>query len=298
MVFSPLKLLIINCQSILAKRPSFLNLINNNNPDFIVGTESWLSPNVHSSEIFPPTYTAFRHNRGDSYGGVFIACKSIFVCEEITPSTSNEIVTCRIHLKNQSTIPISAYRAPKNNYEYLDTLCSTISSIILANPNDIIWLGGDLNLPNIDWNSYSISGHNYPLQLCERFIDILLDHSLSQLVSFPTRKENTLDIFVTNRPSLVTKCLPIPGISDHEAILLVSDITAKIQSSVSRKIFLWQKANFSHIKEKIQQFSDDFLSRYTTDHPVSILWNHFKSLCNDCTTLIPSKSISTNNNHP
>ena len=54
----------------------------------------------------------------------------------------------------------------------------------------------------------------------------------------------------------------------------------------------------SHIKEKIRQFSDDFLSCYTTDHPISTLWNHFKSLCNVCTSLIPSKSISTNNNHP
>ena len=53
----PLKLLIINCLSVLAKKPSFLNLINENNPDFIVGTGSWHSPNVNSSEIFPPTYT-------------------------------------------------------------------------------------------------------------------------------------------------------------------------------------------------------------------------------------------------
>ena len=142
MVCSPLKLLIINCQSILAKESSFLNLINNNNSDFLFGTESWLSPNVHSGEIFPPTYTAFRCDRGDSCGGVFIACKSISMCEEITPSTSNEIVACCIHLKNQSIIVISAYRLPNNNFEYLNTLCSIISSIILANPKDIfIWLG-------------------------------------------------------------------------------------------------------------------------------------------------------------
>ena len=217
------------------------------------------------------------------------------MCEEITPSTSNKIVVCCIHLENQSIILISAYRPPNNNFEYLDTLCSTISSIILANSNNIIWLGGDLNLPNIDWTFYSISGHSYPLQLCERFIDTLLDHSLSQLVNFPTRKENTMDIFAMNWPSLVTKCIPIPGISDHEAILLVSDMAAKIQPFVLRKIFLWRKANLDHIKEKIRQFSDDFLLCYTT---VSTLWNHFKPLCNICISLIPSKSISTNSNHP
>ena len=66
MACSPLKILIINCQSVLAKKPSFLNLINENNLNFIVGTEFWLSPNVHSSEIFPPTYTTFRRDKGDS----------------------------------------------------------------------------------------------------------------------------------------------------------------------------------------------------------------------------------------
>ena len=45
---------------------------------------------------------------------------------------------------------ISAYRPPNNNYEYLDNLCSTLSSIILSNPDDVIWLGGDLNLSNIE----------------------------------------------------------------------------------------------------------------------------------------------------
>ena len=83
--------------------------------------------------------------------------------------------------------------------------------------------------------------------MCEKLTDTLLDHRLTQLVNFPTRKENTLDIFTTNRPSLVIKCTPIPGISDHEAIVVVSDISAKVQQSVSRKIFLWQKANINHI---------------------------------------------------
>ena len=29
-------------------------MINDQNPDFIVGTESWLSPNIYSSEISHP----------------------------------------------------------------------------------------------------------------------------------------------------------------------------------------------------------------------------------------------------
>ena len=142
-----------------------------------------------------------------------------------------------------------------------------------------VWLligikGQERLIDRWEWCSYSVlskSGCQYSSQYrvitslspTYHWLYTLLDHSLSQLANFPTRKENTLDIFATNWPSLVTKCKPIPGISDHEAILLVSDIAAKIQPSVSRKHFLWWKANFSHIKEKIWHFSDDYLLHYT-----------------------------------
>lgn len=76
--------------------------------------------------------------------------------EKITFATPIELVACCIYLNKQTVILISAYRPPINNYEYLDTLCSTISSIILSNSSDIIWLGGDPNLLNIDWNQYSV----------------------------------------------------------------------------------------------------------------------------------------------
>jgi len=43
---------------------------------------------------------------------------------------------------------------------------------------------------------------------CAKFNDTfkLLDHSLAQLVDTPQRKENILDIFATNCPSLATDC--------------------------------------------------------------------------------------------
>ena len=34
-----------------------------------------------------------------------------------------------------------------------------------------------------------------------KFLDTLLDHGLSQIVTFPTRQQNTLDIFITNCPT-------------------------------------------------------------------------------------------------
>ena len=129
--------------SIIAKKPSFFNLINEHNPDFIVGTESWLSHSIHNNEIFPLTYWIYRHDRADGYGGVFVACKSNIISEEISFSTLCEIAAFCVSLSSESLILISVYRPPNNNYQYLTDTCSTIDSIINSNPNDIIWSAGD-----------------------------------------------------------------------------------------------------------------------------------------------------------
>jgi len=143
-----------------------------------------------------------------------------------------------------------------------------------------------LYFPNIDWNLYTTNANNYPLRFCQKLIVTLLYHSLAQLVDIPTRKENILSIFATNRPSLVADCKAIPGISDHEAVLVMSNVSVKMQPPVTRKIFLWRKANFNTIREKIQQFSDSYFSSFSHDQPVSTLWDNFKSLCYDCRNLI------------
>ena len=48
---------------------------------------------------------------------------------------------------------------------------------------------------------------------------MLHDVGSQQMVDFPPRNDNTLDIldiFCTNRPSLEQRCVPIPGLSEHD----------------------------------------------------------------------------------
>ena len=40
----------------------------------------------------------------------------------------------------------------------------------------------------------------------------------TQVVNFPTREKNTLDLFSTTQPSLIQHCELVPGISDHDII--------------------------------------------------------------------------------
>ena len=51
---APLKIININFQSAKNKKEEIGNLIDSSAPDIILGTETWLSPGINSSELFPP----------------------------------------------------------------------------------------------------------------------------------------------------------------------------------------------------------------------------------------------------
>ena len=71
---------------------------------------------------------------------------------------------------------------------------------------------GDTNLPNIDWKSNAIIGHQNLHSLNKHFLDFLADYCFT-LVTFPTRQ----------KPDLVFVCQPILGISDHDFMKVHSD---------------------------------------------------------------------------
>ena len=95
-------------------------------------------------------------------------------------------------------------------------MASAIESIVKDYPKDVVWIGGDINLTDIKWSSNSISGNSFRKDINETILEALANSGLEQVVDFPTRDNNLLDIFATNRPSLVKFCKPIPGVSDHD----------------------------------------------------------------------------------
>ena len=86
-----------------------------------------------------------------------------------------------------------------------------------------------LTYQNINWESCCTkAGNSHPLTLCHMMIDCIQECGFSQVINFPTRRNNILDIFFTNRPSLIRKCHTLPGISDHEIIYLESSMKSKL----------------------------------------------------------------------
>jgi len=241
---------VLNCQSVFSKKASFVNFISDHSPNIIVGCESWLSPSISNSEIFPAGYTVYRKDRGDGYG-VFIECQNVIVIPKLNLDTNAKVVARRVdQYESQPVIICSLYHSSNNDLIYMKALCDPLANIADNYPDSLIWIAGDINLPNVN----CISGNAYTAALCNLFVNFIEDYELTQMVDFPTRRQSILDIFVTNRPSLVTDCKPVPVISDHAAVLIHSLIKVNFQLPTRRIVYKWNRADWDKISDSAKYF--------------------------------------------
>ena len=109
-----------------------------------------------------------------------------------------------------------------------------------------------------------------------------------------TRLDNTLDLFLTNRPSLINRCTPIPGIADHDIVFIELPISATRNKPTKRKIHLWKHANISQLKEDILNFVKEFSSKFNCQSNIESMW---KDITTYLSTImekhVPSKMTST-----
>jgi len=82
-------------------------------------------------------------------------------------------------------------------------------------------LGGDFNLPHIEWPSRQITGKSNTTKLNAKFLDLQDELAMEQAVDFHTRGNKTLDLAFTSHPSLIDKFKPLPPLAkaDHDIVL-------------------------------------------------------------------------------
>jgi hypothetical protein len=103
------------------------------------------------------------------------------------------------------------------------------------------------------------------------------DNGLQQLVTEPTRGPNTLDLFITNNNTLINKVQVIPGISDHQAVLVEGDLSPIVNKQPKRQIPLYRKADWLHLREHVKIFVEN-LDMSDTTVSVNTLWQSFKTM--------------------
>ena len=242
--------------------------------DIILASETWLQPGITEREILPPDFrfVARKDRLKDAHDGVAIIAGSDMDGVEIDVQTSTEFVASSFPCNSpkKPLIVGSLYRPPKNEEGFTEELCQAIKDLSTRHSQSTIWIGGDANLPDIDSSNSSITGNNYSIPINTAFVNVVHDICAEQVVTFPTRLENTLDISITNRPTLVSKCTSIPGLSDHHIVLTDANVIPLRQKPP-------KKADIIGMEEDFQQFSETFTSEFSVDTPINCIWTSFKS---------------------
>ena len=213
---------------------------------------------VKPSEFFPKNYAVDIHKpRDENGGGVLIAIKKGIVADEVTlkASSTGEIVCARIKLAKSDPLYVLAfYRPPDDTVDSLKCLESVLeelSKLSQKHPKSTIILGGDFNARDIDWDRLKPSDECQKKGMCQNLINILGDAHLHQMQREDTREDAILELFYTNKSSLVNSIHTIPGISDHDGIILADmSIKAVVNKKPPRKAPIWSKAKWSEIKDE------------------------------------------------
>ena len=122
-----LKIMRVSCRSLKKKKKKkkkFYALIDSEQPDIILGTESHLDSSHFNSETFPAPYPALRKDRNINEGGVFIAYRDDLNLIEIeNTGEKSELKTAKLIIKNTTPLYLAVYyRLPSSTVEDLENL--------------------------------------------------------------------------------------------------------------------------------------------------------------------------------
>ena len=300
---SNLRLLTVNCCSIREHKSEFTAALDYVKPDLICGTESWLrgiqpgkEPSksaIKTCEIFPDSYIIHRNDRMSRGGGVFTGINKQFIADEQTQLvTECEIIWSKVKMKNNRDLYLSSFYMPHRNMNDLRNLDSSLEKLSEHSKSKHIFLAGDFNCPDIDWETLTVRQNAQDREIQQYLIDISVEHGLTQVHDQPTRQENILDLVFTDNPSLVKHSQSIPGISDHAMVVTDSDVKPVYNKQKPRKVYLFSKANWNKIYEACENLSTEIIGMARENLKVESIWEKFKTgIQSTMDNFIPSKTF-------
>ena len=93
----------------------------------------------------------------------------------------------------------------------------------------------------------------------KKLFDVISDHHPTQMQWEPTRLGNVLDIYCTNKPRLMKYYATIPGSSNHEAIIVDSDLRPEFTKKTPRKVYSYSKADWTSIRQEMNDFAGGYI---------------------------------------
>ena len=117
---------------------------------------------------------------------------------------------------------------------------------------------GDFNFKDIDWpDRLSKSGSTLSQSEGQILIDIMNDHGLEQMVHFPTREKNTLDLILTTLPGQFQDVHSPDKLSDHDIVSGTLKIFIPPIKKPRRKVYLYQKGDYESMRKDNLEFAKE-----------------------------------------
>lgn len=239
-------------------------------------------------------YSIFRKDRNGHGGGVLIGIDSNLTSVEVDCKTCTELLAVDIFYQKTRTLRIIVgYLADSKDSIITNRLLKEIELLINKNSNYIIF--GDFNLPLINWKSKTFPNIEY-YKYFEKFY--LYNQPMHQLIDFPTRNKNILDLILTNNIELVKNIKPNCPISksDHELITgniyLPKDFTLK--GTKFKQIKHFSTANYIKINHILNK---DIITKTIQLKSAETAWEFFiKNIMRIIDSDIPKSNILIKNN--
>ncbi len=131
-----------------------------------------------------------------------VAVRSDLIIQEIALESHAEITTAEITVSNGPPLVVaSVYRPPKHGdvaNNYTNNLTTDLYELSDKYHENTIWVSGDTNLPDIDWENGAIMVFSYLHSLNDKFHQCTLDVGFEQTVGLLTYDDTFLNVFLTN----------------------------------------------------------------------------------------------------
>ena len=158
----------VNFQSIKAKRTSFWMLLSEVKLDIV--NETLLHEMVYEREVLPGgCHVIAGQDRKDHHVDVAIIAKDSITGTEINVKTEFTAVLFECRMNNPCIIG-ALHRPPNTEQSCMEELSFKIREQHSDNPRANIWIAGDANLPDNDWETGVISRKSNPCKLVGTFL--------------------------------------------------------------------------------------------------------------------------------
>ena len=293
-----------NVRGLRTKTNETLSSVSAVNYDYLVFTETWLTNDIFSNELFPPNYQVYRQDRDyDAFnctrgGGVLIAVSNLVPSGKLKGSSSlhSEVLWVKT---NDNIILGAIYISPSSPPDVYTAFIDSVEQIRDNNPNSKLLIAGDFNLPMLEW--FYEDGMLLPMELRGDSAEILVGHmfylELKQVNSIRNNLNRTLDLILCDEFEglMVRRASELCKLDKLHPALEIGFNTENLllsSSKVNVTVHQFDKADYDRVNSFLGSLDWSFVD---TVGDVNIMVDRLHEVLQDAVDkFVPSRIISEN----